>query len=418
MNEYHSQYVWKYIPRLLTPIFQSAIRDHPIVVVTGARQVGKSTLLEHAYPTCDWPTLTMDDLDVLNEAKRDPASLLFGKSQIIIDEIQKAPQLLSEIKRLVDKNHRNIRLVLSGSANLLLMEQVSETLAGRAVFLTLDSMTIRESRSLPQSKILENLFQGRWPEERPSKVESPSLASLLVRGLIPPVLFLQEQTSVTQWWEGYVSTFLERDLRSVSRIDSLPDFRRCMTALAIRSGQMLNQTEIARDIGVPQPTLHRYINLVDVMCLLHRVPVYTVNPTKRLMKTPKIYWFDTGLAAYLSGYYDEASLTKASEWGSFFEGLVFQHLRVWSSLQIPKARLYYWRTTTGKEVDFVIEYGRSLIAIEVKTNENARYKDLENLRMFLRDYPKQTVAGVLIYTGSEIKQMDEKIVAIPWHQIL
>lgn len=284
--------------------------------------------------------------------------------------------------------------------------------------MTLDSMTMRETVGQPMTGILENLIKtAAWPEEGRTEAEMSSLPALVMRGFLPPVLFLSSASSVTQWWEGYVSTFLERELRSVSRIDSLPDFRRFMTALALRSGRMLNQTEIARDIAVPQPTLHRYTNLLEVMCLLHRLPVYATNPTKRLMKTPKIYWSDAGLATYLAGYYDVTALTEAREWGALFETLVFQHLRVWSSLQIPKARLYYWRTTTGKEVDFIIEHGRRLLAIEVKASEQIRYQDLQGLKLFLDEYPDQTIAAILVHAGTEIKRMGEKIIAIPWHQI-
>ena len=418
MNDYHSQDEWKYIPRWITANFQSALREHPIVVITGARQVGKSTFLQNSQPAADLPIITLDDLDVLAQAQRDPASLLAGKSQLIIDEIQKAPQLLPEVKRLVDQSHRQARVVLSGSANLLLMEQVSETLAGRAVFTTLDSMSIRESRSKPPSKIIESLFDSIWPKEQSCENNFPSLKSSILRGMIPPVLAFHEHTSVIQWWEGYVSTFLERDLRTVSRIESLPDYRRLMTALALRSGQILNQTEVARDIGIPQPTLHRYVNMLEVMCLLYRLPVYSTNQTKRLIKSPKVYWFDTGLAAYLAGHFDEESLLNSREWGGLFETLVYQHLRVWSSLQIPKLKLYYWRTSTGKEVDFIVEKGRKLIAIEVKASGQVKYQDIDNLKLFVEENSAQTVAGVLIYNGSQIKRMAEKIIAIPWHMIL
>ena len=314
----YSQDDLHYISRWITPSLQVALRDHPIVVLTGPRQVGKSTLLANAEPTRDLFYLTLDDLDVLAQANRDPAALLSGRKSIVIDEIQKAPKLLSEIKRAVDKSNRRMRVVLSGSANLLLMEKVSETLAGRAVFTTLDAMANMESKSQAPSVVLSNLFTGTWPEDGRADADDISVSEVVLRGFIPPVLHFSEVTSVIQWWEGYVSTFLERDLRTISRIESLPDFRRLMTALALRSGQIINQTDIARDLKLSQPTVHRYVNMLEMMCLLHRLPVYAVNQTKRLVKSPKFYWFDPGLACFLAGYYDQKTLLECREWGVVF----------------------------------------------------------------------------------------------------
>ncbi len=416
MNEYHSSRKWKYIPRWLTGQLETACHAHPVVIITGPRQVGKSTLLQNAAPTREWPFLTLDELDTLDQAHRDPTSLLFGKDRLIIDEVQKAPRLLSEIKRHVDRSNRQARVVLSGSANLLLMKQVSETLAGRAVYLTLDSMAWGEANSQHPTKILNLLLQNKWPIDR--RIDTPrDTAEIISRGMAPPLLAMPDQAASIRWWEGYTATFLERDLRSISQIESLPDFRRLMTALALRSGQLLNQTEVSRDISLAQPTIHRYINLLEVMLLLYRLPPFTLNRTKRLVKTPKIYWFDAALAAFLSGYYDPENLRKAREWGSFFETLVFQHLRVWCVLQTPRPRLYFWRTNTGKEVDFVIEHGRQLLAIEVKADQQARHRDVQNLQLFLDEYSDMAVAGILVYTGTEVKRMAEKIIAIPWQML-
>lgn len=418
MNEYHSSAEWKYIPRWLAPILTQAITTHPVVVITGVRQVGKSTLLQFTDPTKDWSIFSMDNLDLLAQARQNPSSLLAGKSEIVLDEVQKAPQILSEVKRYVDQSQRRVRIVLTGSANLLLMEQVSETLAGRAVFFILEPMTHRESHSYSSTNVIDNLFNAHYPDEGRIEPELISLPDLILKGFLPPVLYLKVHNAIVQWWEGYVATFLERDLRVLSRIESLPDFRRLMSALALRSGQILNQTEVARDINIPQPTVHRYLNMLETMCLLYRLPAYAVNRTKRLIKAPKVYWFDCGLGCFLSGFYDTQTLSSSREWGALFETLIFQHLRVWCSLQIPRARIYFWRTTTNREIDFVIERGKKLIAVEVKAASEIRYRDLENMRIFSQEYPDLFAAGILVYTGDEIKRMDEKIIAIPWQMLV
>lgn len=164
---------------------------------------------------------------------------------------------------------------------------------------------------------------------------------------------------------------------------------------------------------MPQPTVHRYINLLEASHLLERLPAYAVSRTKRLIKAPKIYWADPALAAHLAGYSDAASIAHAREYGAFFETLVLHHLRVLGELVTPWARLFYWRTAAGQEVDFVIEQGRRLVAVEVKLSSQPRYSDAESLRLFVREYP-HTRCGVLVHAGTQIRRLDEKIIAVPW----
>jgi hypothetical protein len=232
-------------------------------------------------------------------------------------------------------------------------------------------------------------------------------------GFMPALLALESSASVLRWWEGYIATYLERDLRQLSQIDSLPDFRRLMAALALRSGQILNQSEVARDIGISQPSVHRYINLLETTCLVERLPAFAVNRTKRLIKSPKLIWNDSGLACFLAGHFEPESLKASREAGGLFESMVYLHLNALSQLLTPKPRIFYWRTTTGKEVDFVLEWGRKLIAVEVKLSSVPKFSDTETLRLFFDEYP-ETIAGVLVHTGNEIKMMHQKIVAVPW----
>ena len=216
-----------------------------------------------------------------------------------------------------------------------------------------------------------------------------------------------------QWWEGYVATYLERDLRQLSQIDSLPDFRRLMMALALRSGQILNQTSVAGDIAVSQPSVHRYINLLETSYLVERLPAYAGSRSKRLVKAPKLIWSDTGLACFLAGLFAPDALKSSREAGGLFESLIYLHLNALGQLLTPKPRLFYWRTTTGKEIDFILEWGRQIIAIEVKLSHKPQFSDTETLRLFLEEYP-ETAAGVLIHTGNEVKMMGRNIIAVPW----
>lgn len=414
MNEIHSRSEWIYKARWIVPLLRAAAQDHPVVVLTGARQVGKSTLLQRERPFSQWRYVTLDDLDVLRQAEREPMTLWAGADRIVLDEVQKSPTLLSAVKQTVDQRRSKVSFVLSGSANLLLMRQVSESLSGRAVYFTLFPMAEGEMQGQNASDWLPRFFKGEMPREGVIQTPGKEPFPLLARGFMPPLLTLSGQDAVTRWWEGYVATYLERDLRQISQIESLADFRRLMEALALRSGMMLNQTEVSRDLGLSQPTAHRYLNILEATCLLERLPAFARNRTKRLMKSPKIYWVDPGLAAYLSGHYDADSLRTAREAGGLFESLVILHLKVLGQLLAPRPRFSYWRTVTGKEVDLVIEYGRKLVAVEIKLTSAPGYKDTESLRLFLDEYP-ETAMALLVHTGREIKRLHEKIIAIPWH---
>ncbi len=412
MNNYYSS-PEIYYPRWITPALQEASQDHPVVVLTGARQVGKSTLLLNALPFKNWRFHNMDDFDTLRQARQGPEALWAGVNQVVLDEVQKAPELLPAIKQVVDRHPGHYRFVLSGSTNLLLMKKVSESLAGRAVYFVLDPMARGETFQAQCPDILARALAGDWPSESQLPEEPPDPTSLILRGLMPPLLTLNTPQAWVRWWDGYVATYLERDLRQVSQIEALLDFRRLMEFTALRSGQLLNQSEIARDAQLSQPTVHRYLNILETTHMFERLPAYTTSRTTRLLKSPKAFWNDTGLAVFLSGYYQEEDLRKSREFGAYYETLIYHHLRVLTRLMTPPGRLYFWRTQAGAEVDFVLEYGRKLLAIEVKRTNHPGYSDVTGLRTFLEEYP-QASGGLLIHSGREIRRLDQNILAVPW----
>lgn len=405
-----------YYPRWLTGLLREAIEEAPVLVLTGARQVGKSTLLLNEEPFRGWRFLSLDDFDVLRQAKEQPQALWAGTDRVIFDEVQKAPELLTAVKHEVDRAPGRMKFVLSGSANLLLMRQVSESLAGRAVYCVLDPLTLGEINRVSPPALIEQILTGTWPDEGTIADAPPDPVPILHRGLMPALLQLSTPQAWVRWWDGYVTTYLERDLRQVSQIDALVDFRRLMELLALRSGQLLNQTELARDAALTQPTVHRYLNILETTHLFERVPAYESNRTSRILKSPKVYWNDPALAVFLSGYYQEEDLRTARELGSFFETLIYHHLHVLAQLMTPPARLYTWRTYQGQEVDFVLEYGRKVLAIEVKQAGRPTYGDAGGLRAFLSDHP-EAAGGLLLHSGREIRRLGDRILAAPWTMV-
>ncbi len=402
------------LPRHVTPSLVERLDVMPALVVTGARQTGKSTLVRQLMPGARHYR-SLDDLDVLDAARRDPDVLVGGKGAVTLDEIQRAPELLHAVKTAIDHRRSPGRFLLTGSANLLLMRRVSESLAGRASYLTLWPMTRREQRGAGRCGLWEALFEARsrdWLELLAAEPDEPEDWRALARrgGFPTPAVELRKADARAVWFDGYVRTYLERDLQDLATISALPDFRRLMRAAALRLGQMLNQTELSRDIAVPQPTAHRWLNLLETSYLLVRLPAYAVNRTKRLIKTPKLYWGDTGVALHLAGTTEPG--------GAHLENLVLHDLLVWRDARLASTELAYWRTATGEEVDFVIETGNRLVPIEIKAGSRPRLGDTLHLRSFLAEYGTRAGPGLLLHTGSRMEWMTPDILAVPWWKIV
>ena len=331
-----------------------------------------------------------------------------------LDEIQREPDLLRAVKRAIDRDRTPGRFLLTGSANLLLMRQVSESLAGRASYLTLWPMTRREQRGLGRC--------GRWDEllDAPDAEWLDLLAAgedasedwraLARRGGFPTPALELAAADRAIWFDGYVRTYLERDLQDLAAISALPDFRRLMRAACLRLGQLVNQTELGRDVALPQPTVHRWLNLLETSYLLVRLPAYAVNRTKRLIKTPKLYWGDTGVALHLADA-EEPS-------GAHLENLVLHDLLAWRDARNERAELTYWRTATGEEVDFVVESGGKLLPIEVKATARPRIGDAAQLRSFRAEYGKKARAGLLLHAGGTTEWLAPDVLAAPWWSVV
>jgi predicted AAA+ superfamily ATPase len=402
------------LPRLVTRALDERLRVMPAVVVTGARQTGKSTLALDLAPG-NRRYLSLDDLDVVDTARRDPDALVGGLQPLTLDEVQHEPDLLRAVKRAIDRKRTPGRFLLTGSANLLLMRQVSESLAGRASYLTLWPMTRREQSGLGRCGLWNELLAARddeWLDLLAAQPDTHEDGRARARrgGFPTPAVHLETAHERTIWFDGYVRTYLERDLQDLSAIAALPDFRRLMRAACLRMGQLLNQTELGRDVSLPQPTVHRYLNLLETSYLLVRLSAYAVNRTKRLIKSPKLYWGDTGLALHLAG--DEAP------GGAHLENLVLHDLLAWRDARLDRAEVFYWRTAVGEEVDLVIEAGGRLLPIEIKATGRPRLGDARHLRTFRAEYGKKARAALLLHTGSTLAWLAPDVLAAPWWKVL
>lgn len=412
-----------YLRRVLEPVVEAALAQFPVVVITGARQTGKSTLVQNLASSVSRSYVTLDEMEILERAQRSPDSLLEQSADITLDEVQRAPRILLAIKRAVDKQRRKGRFLLTGSANLLLMRRVSESLAGRAIYLTLLPMSAREKRGVPDAASWQLLVNAKSTKEIIANANGfgktqQDWAESAVIGGYPSVVLAESQDERTRWFEGYVRTYLERDLQDVASISALIDFRRVMGLSALRLGQIINQSELARDAALSQATVHRYLNLLEASYQIVRVPAFTRSRTKRLIKAPKLYWIDTGLAAFLLGVSTANELRGHKLAGAMLENLIYTQLLIWRETQTPRPEVYYWRTASGAEVDFVVQSRNGLLPIEVKMTSRAQMGDIRSLEAFLDEYSKDARFGVLLYGGDAVIALTPRIVAVPARAIL
>jgi predicted AAA+ superfamily ATPase len=399
-------------PRWFSSNLQSALRVLPVTVLTGARQTGKTTLTQALEPARAY--FTLDDVGILDQAERNPDSLLSTRP-VILDEVQRAPQILLAVKRAVDTSRRAGDFILTGSANLLLMKQVAETLAGRAIYLDLPPFCPaewqeRKGALSPLDRLFASDFDWReWPDE------PGDWTAWLVRGGFPPALEINSDADRGLWFSAYVQTYLERDLRQLSAISSLPDFQRLMMLAAQRTGKLLNQADLARDAALSHPTAHRYLNLLETGCMITRLRPLATNPTAALVKAPKLLWTDCGLAAWLAGIRSSAEVTTRMDSGFWLEQTLFQTLETWRSLDPQQRRLHFWRNRSGHEVDFILEEAGRFVALEIKASSQVTANDATGIRAFLEDLKRKSslVRGVVLHSG-KARPLEEGILALPW----
>jgi hypothetical protein len=381
-------------------------------VLAGARQTGKTTLAKSIEPTRAY--FTLDEIGVLDQAWRNPDSLLAARP-VILDEVQRAPGLLLAVKRAVDERRRAGDFLLAGSANLLLMEKVAGTLAGRAIYLELPPFCPAEWRESEKALApIDDLFSPdfdwrQWPDE------PGDWSTWLLRGGFPPALEIASDADRRVWFAAYIQTYLERDLRQLSAVSSLPDFQRIMALAAQRTGKLLNQADLARDAMLSHPTAHRYLNLLETGCLITRIRPLATNPSAALVKAPKLLWADCGLAASLAGIKSSVDLANRMDTGFWLEQTLFQTLQTWRALEPQRRKLHFWRDRAGREVDFILEQDHQLVALEIKLGSQVTASDAAGIRAFRDSLGRKAalVRGVVLHAGKS-RPLDANDVALPW----
>lgn len=402
-----------YLPREITARLIRARTYMPVVVLSGLRQIGKSTLLqcEHTL-TQGLIYRTLDDFATLAGARSAPEALL--EQAAVIDEVQRCPDLLLALKQKIDASRRTGEYILSGSANLALLGKVSETLAGRAAYFTLHPMTRRErNNTTAREPFLISFLRN---QSLPAVKSHPIKDEEVFSGGLPPAC-LGAKENRAEWFRSYVQTYIERDVRQISQITDLISFRTLAQLAALRTGQVLVISSLARDAKLNAATTGRYLNLLETSFLIRKLPPFLKNRSSRLIKSPKLYFADSGLAAWMCGLNSFERGRDDLLRGSLFETYIAQNFFALLDAYLPDAQLSYWHEQGRHEVDFIIEYNRAVFAIEVKTTTRWNETDLASLRTFLERTPT-CQAALLVYNGTEAVKLDDRLYAIPMGTLL
>lgn len=400
------------VQRHLAPLLREAIADSPVTLLIGARQAGKSTLAQTLVAEGLLASyLTLDDGATLAAATADPDGFVAGvDGPVSIDEVQRAPALLPAIKASVDRDRRAGRFLLTGSANVLLLPQVSESLAGRMETHVLWPFSQGEIDEREERFVARLFGEGRPPERLERE---PSLVERVVRGGFPPAVVRAGRRRAA-WLDAYVDAVIQREVRDLANVDRLATLPRLVALLAARTASLLNVAELSRAAGIPQTTLQRYVTLLEHVFLLVRIPAWHANLGKRLVRSPKLHLVDSGLACRARGVTAERLDSDPTTLGPLLESFVGLELVKQASWADRGVRVHHFRTAAGREVDFVLEDRQGLVTgVEVKASATVGANDFAGLRVLEEALGDRFVRGVVLYRGLVAVPFGERLAAWP-----
>ncbi len=403
-----------YYRNIATALIES-LSDSPVVLLNGARQTGKSTLVQK-LAAGEHPAryITLDDAGVLAAAHNDPAGFLAGlEGPVILDEIQRAPELFLAIKAEVDRERKPGRFLLTGSADVMLLPRLSESLAGRMEIHTLWPLSQGEIGGV-KAGFVDALFSEDTPGTIHNSPGREELSKILTTGGYPEAVSRRNDTRRQAWFASYVTTILHRDIRDIANIEGLTALPRLLSLLAARATSLVNFAELSRSSGIPQSTLKRYISLLETTFLVQVLPAWSGNLGKRLVKSPKLIISDTGLLSYLLGADGGRLRSDSTLAGSVLENFVVMELLKQIAWSRARPRIFHFRTQSGLEVDIVLEdTSGSCVGIEVKAASSVGAGDFKGLRALAEALGKRFIKGIVLYTGRETIPFGEKIFALP-----
>jgi uncharacterized protein len=401
--------------RSLTPLLAEALIDTPVVLLLGARQVGKSTMAKTLLEgTPGSRYLSLDEPATRRAAEVDPAGFLSqSKGLTLLDEIQLAPQLFPILKAEVDRDRKPGRFLLTGSANVLVLPKLSESLAGRMELMTLEGLSQVELAG-GGGNFLDRLFNDEPIPLRHLELDRAALISAILAGGFPEACGRAEGRRRSQWFDSYLQTLLQRDVRDLSQIEGITQLPRILELLAIRSTSLLNLSELSRTLGLPLNTLKRYLALLEALFILTTLPAWSSHLGKRLVKAPKILLRDSGMMAHLIGAESDRLRNDPDLLGGLLETFVAAEVRKLLGWSHCRAKLFHYRTLPGQEVDLLLERADGkVVGLEVKASTSVQAKDFRGLQGLAETLRASFHRGIVLYTGQEILPFGPNLWAVP-----
>ena len=406
-----------FIPRLLTPAIRTALEDTPVVCLLGPRQSGKTTLVRQLAPERSF--ISFEKREYYVAATEDPDGFVASlPDSVTLDEVQRVPELLHAIKLSVDENRRPGRFLLTGSANLLLLPKVTESLAGRMEIVRLYPLTEAEKNHRPGHFLKELLDDNLAPNIATRREPAgPALEERIVGGGYPEPL-TRTPGRARQWYRQYLSSVIERDARDVLNLRDTEQLLRLLEIVSLRGGELLSVSNLASDLGVHRESVERWLAVLERLFLLRRLPAWHSNTSKRLIKSPKVHLLDSGLAAMLTNLEASDWLSDRGRMGHLLETFVLGQLVAQATWTNPDLRFWHYRDKDKVEVDLVITLGRKTWGIEVKASSGIVSRDGRGLRRLADRCGSDFVRGILFYTGPDIFNLkDGRILAMPLKEL-
>jgi hypothetical protein len=402
-------------PRHLDPLVREALSDSPAVLVNGPRQCGKTTLVKHYEGEMAY--FTLDDPGLLSAVKADPLGFVKQIDRAIIDEVQRAPELLVALKLAIDQDRRPGRFLLSGSADLMALAQISDSLAGRIEIHTLLPLSHAELCRRP-SDFLKRAYDQSWTLGPISRNESVDIENQILSGGYPEMLKRANTARRQAWTRTYIKTLIERDIKEIIEIEHHIKVPQLLNITAQLSGQLVNMSHIGGLVGLSSKTVDKYLGVLEKIFLVRRLPAWSVNELSRLIKTPKLHFIDAGLQSTLTRLNSKLLLTDRRRLGATLETWVYSELLKILSIETDAWFLSHFRDKDQNEVDFVLESAsREIIGIKVKAASSVIKKDFTGLRKLREIAGTRFITGIVLYSGEYVLPFGEGLWAVPLYMI-
>lgn len=400
----------KYINRVIINDLKSYLNYFPVLLISGARQVGKSTLALHLDIK---NYITLDDINMYEMAKNDPKGFIEKlEKPVIIDEAQRLPSLMITIKEFIDKNRTNGEFVLTGSTSLQGFKDISDSLAGRIGIVELYPFSLKEKNKKTENVI--DMFESNLEQYVLKKYDNSKIIENIIDGGYPEILKIDNLKAKYLWFSSYIRTYIESDAKELANIRNIDKFILMYRLSMLRSANIFNKNELQKECGLDNKTFDSYFNVLEYTYQVQKLKPFFKNELKRVIKSPKIYATDTGILSYLLQITTEDEYENSHYKGDILETFVYDELIKAKTYSTKKCELYYYRTSDKKEIDFILDFSSKVVAIEIKSSKSVSKDDFKHIYHLQTQLNKEFNKGIVLYNGEQVLKIDENMYAIPF----